>query len=107
MADTNIKSKKLAVLVRDDKYMDQLINLTKTAHLKGVETRIFFTGKGVMLTQDPGFESLVGKARLMVCDVSFRALGLSGDVPGVGFKDFVTQAKNAEMIEECDRYVVF
>ncbi len=30
-----------------------------------------------------------------------------GDVPGVGFKDFATQARNAEMIKECDRYLVF
>jgi len=30
-----------------------------------------------------------------------------GDVPGVGFKDFAMQARNAEMIKECDRYLVF
>lgn len=98
---------KLGILVRDDKYLDQIISLTTAAHNKGVETQIFFTGKGVMLTQDTDFAKLVGKARLSVCDVSFRALGLSGDVPGVGFKDFATQARNAEMVEECNRYVVF
>lgn len=103
----SIEGKKLGILVRDDAYLDQVIKLTQAAHSKGVETRIFFTGQGVMLTQDKEFESLVGKARLSVCDVSFRANGLTGDVPGVGFKDFATQAKNAEMIEECDRYIVF
>ena len=54
----------------------------------------------------PGFEKLVGKAKMSLCDVSFRSLGLKGDVPGLGFKDFATQAKNAELIEKSDRYVV-
>lgn len=101
------ESKTMGILVRDDKYLEQVINLTSAADKKGVKVQIFFTGKSVMLTQDENFAKLVGKARLSVCDVSFRALGLSGEVPGVGFKDFATQARNAEMIEECDRYVVF
>jgi hypothetical protein len=58
----------------------------------------------------PQFKELVGKAKLSVCDVSFRANGLHGredEVPGVGFKDFATQAKNAEMLARSDRYLVF
>jgi hypothetical protein len=43
---------------------------------------------------------------MTLCDVSFRALGLKGDVPGMGFKDFATQAKNADLIEKSDRYLV-
>jgi hypothetical protein len=42
--------------------------------------------------------------------VSFRANGLHGredDVPGVDFKSFATQGRNAEMLAESDRYVVF
>jgi hypothetical protein len=41
--------------------------------------------------------------------VSFRANEFHGredQVPGVGFKDFATQARNAEMAAECDRYLV-
>ena len=83
------------------------MNLTSAAHDKGNEVHIFFTGKGVRLTQEPEFKSLIGKATMSLCDVSFRDLGLSGDVPGLGFKDFATQAKNATIVEECDRYVVF
>ena len=44
---------------------------------------------------------------MSLCDVSFRALGLEGEVPGFGFKDFATQAKNADLIEKSDRHVVF
>jgi hypothetical protein len=59
-----------------------------------------------LLTQHKRFTDLVGLAALKVCEVSFRSNGLSGDVAGVGFKDFVTQAFNAEMVAECDRYIV-
>ena len=98
---------KLGLLVSSDKHLDYVINLTHAAHDKGKEVEIFFTGKGVLLTQSPDFTKLVGKAKMSLCDASFRALGLEGDVPGLGFKDFATQAKNAEIIKNCDRYLVF
>lgn len=98
---------RLGVLVCSDKHLDKVIALTTAAHDKGKKVQIFFTGKAVLLTQKAEFEQLVGKAKLSICDVSFRANGLEGDVPGIGFKDFATQARNAEMIGECDRYVVF
>ncbi|RJP87795.1 MAG: peroxiredoxin [Desulfobacteraceae bacterium] len=98
---------KLGILVGTDKFMNHVIHLTDAAHAKGKDIQIFFTGAGVRLTQNPDFAQLVGKAKLSVCDVSFRGFGLSGEVPGVGFKDFATQARNAEMINSCDRYVVF
>ena len=98
---------KLGILVGTDKFLDHVIHLTDAAYNKGKQIEIFFTGAGVLLTQKSDFARLVGKAKLSVCDVSFRGLGLSGDVPGVGFKDFATQARNAEMINACDRYVVF
>ena len=100
----------LGILVSSDKYMDHVVNLTQAAHTKGKRVSLFFTGKGVLLTMDPRFKTLVGKAKLSVCDVSFRANGLHGresEVPGVGFKDFATQAKNAEMLAQVDRYLVF
>ena len=100
-------AERLGILVGTDRHMEHVINLTRAAHAKGKRIEIFFTGAGVKLTQREDFKQLVGKAKLSVCDVSFRALGLSGDVPGVGFKDFATQARNAEMMNECDRYVVF
>ncbi len=99
--------KTLGILVGTDKFLDWVIAVTDAAFQKGIKVEIFFTGAGVKLTQDAAFVNLVGKAKLSVCDVSFRAYGFSGDVPGVGFKDFATQARNAEMINRCDRYLVF
>ena len=101
---------KLGILVSTDQYLDYIVNLARSAYKKGKYVQIFFTGKGVLLTMRPEFKELVGKARLSVCDLSFRAFGLHGrenEVPGVGFKDFVTQAKNAEMVTTMDRYLVF
>jgi hypothetical protein len=100
-------AQKLGILVSSDKHLDYVINLTHAAHDKGKNVEIFFTGQGVRLTQSPEFQKLVGKAKISLCDNSYRALGFEGDVPGLGFKDFATQAKNAEIIKTSDRYVVF
>jgi len=99
-------TEKLGILVSSDRNLDYVINLTAAANKKGKEVEIFFTGKGVLLTQSPDFKKLIGKAKMTLCDVSFRGLKLEGDVPGLGFKDFATQAKNADLIEKSDRYVV-
>jgi len=99
----------LGILVTSDRHLDYVINLTEAAHKKEKTVQIFFTGDAVKLGLTPDFKKLVGKAKLAICDVSFRALGFLGredEVPGVGFKDFATQARNAEMSAECDRYLV-
>ena len=101
---------KLGILVASERHLDYVINITTAAHRVGKNVQIFFTGKGVLLTQQPEFAKLVGKASLSICDVSFRANGLHGreeSIPGVGFKDFATQARNAEMVDNSDRYLVF
>ena len=67
-------AEKLGILVSSDKHLDYLINLTGAAHKKGKEVEIFFTGKGVLLTQSSDFKHLIGKAKMTLCDVSFRAL---------------------------------
>ena len=102
-------SESLGILVSSDKHLDYVVNLTDVAHKKGKDVNIFFTGSSVKLTLNPDFEKLVGKAKISICDVSFRANGFHGreeEVPGVGFKDFATQARNAEMSAESDRYIV-
>ncbi len=97
----------LGIMVSSDKHLDYVVKLTAAAKAKDIQVKLFFTGRSVLLTQKEDFKHLVGKAQLYVCDVSFRANGLEGkEVPGVGFKEFVTQARNAEMLEECDRYLV-
>ncbi|WP_022665019.1 hypothetical protein [Desulfospira joergensenii] len=102
-------SDSLGILVTSNRHLEYVVNLTEAAYAKGKKIQIFFTGNSVSLGFEPDFKKLVGKARLSVCDVSFRASGFHGredEVPGVGFKDFATQARNAEMAVECDRYLV-
>ena len=99
----------LGILVSSDRHLDYVVKLAEAAHKKGKEVQIFFTGNAVKLGFEPNFAKLVGLARLSICDVSFRANGFHGreeEVPGVGFKDFATQARNAEMAAECTRYLV-
>jgi hypothetical protein len=84
-----------------------VLGLARAAVRAGVSTEIFLTGEGVHLVRDRRFHELVASARVNVCDVSFRTADLEpGDVDGLTDKDFVTQWRNAEMVERCDRYLV-
>ncbi len=98
---------KLGICVADKAHLRHVIGLTRAAKAAGRGVEVFFTGEGVLLTQDPRFSELIGVARVTVCEVSYIANGLRGKpVEGLVDKDFVTQGRNAEMVEECDRYVV-
>ena len=97
----------LGILVSSDKHLDSIIELTCAAREKGKEVEIFFTGKGVLLTQAPDFSKLAGKAKMSLCDVSFKAHGLEGEVPGLEEKDFSSHERNASLVERADRYLVF
>lgn len=96
----------LGVLVATRDSLDHLLGVVAAAEKKGVPVVVFLTGEGVLVTQDPRFGELAGRARLALCEVSFRALGLKGEVPGMGFKDFATQARHAEMLEDCPHYLM-
>jgi len=100
----------LAILVSTDQHLDHVVNLTTAAFAKGKSVSLFFTGKGVRLTMAKRFGELAGKAKVSICDVSFRANGLHGrenEVPGVTIKNFTTQAQNAQMLARAGRHLVF
>jgi hypothetical protein len=99
--------RKLGILVSSERHLDKIINLCEAAKEKGVEVMIFFTHRGTLLAQDPRFSELKGKAKMSFCRVAFESQGLKFPVERIDGKDFGTQAKNVEMIEECDRYLVF
>ena len=101
MADT------LGILVTSDRHFRHVVGVAEAAKKAGKEVTIFFTGEGVLLTGHPDFARLPAIAKVDLCEVSFQANGLEGEVPGLNFKNFATQAKNAEMIEDSDRYLVF
>ena len=106
----------LGICVATKGRMEHVVGLARAARRAGKEVRIFFTGEGVHLTKDPRFPELLDVARsgstqphgqVSVCEVSYMACGLTGkETSGLRDKDFVTQGRNAEMVEECQRYVV-
>ncbi|MFC1821162.1 peroxiredoxin [Thermodesulfobacteriota bacterium] len=100
-------AKSLGLFVSTQKHLDKIIKLCHAAKKKEVEVTIFFSHKATLLTQDPRFGELEGMAKLSLCNVGFESNGLKPPVVGVGEKDYATQARNGEMIEECDRYIVF
>lgn len=99
-------ARSLGLFVTSDKHLDKIIDICKAARKKDIEVKIFFTNYGVLLTQDPRFAELEGLARMSVCNVGFEAHGLEPPVPGIGEKDYATQSRHGEIVEECDRYLV-
>ncbi len=50
---------------------------------------------------------LIGHGRKSLCNVGYEANGLQGKpAPGIAEKDFGTQSRHGEMIDEVDRYIV-
>jgi hypothetical protein len=97
----------LGICVATRSQMPHVVGLAKAAKAAGKSVEIFFTGEGVHLTHDPRFADLLGVAKCTVCEVSYIANGYQGkEVPGLKYKDYVTQARNAEMVEHCARYVL-
>ncbi len=107
----------LGICVATRSRMEHVIGLARAARKAGKEVQVFFTGEGVQLTKDPRFPELLDVARtgsskphgqVTCCEVSYMAQGLTDGkaTSGLRDKDFVTQGKNAEMVEECERYVV-
>lgn len=95
----------ICVATRDS--LPHVVGLAKAAKSAGMQVDIFLTGEGVHLTHQPGFSELLEAARVGVCEVSYIASGYRGKaVPGLGNRDFVTQLRNAELVEKCDRYLI-
>ncbi|UCF82506.1 MAG: hypothetical protein JSV50_15080 [Desulfobacteraceae bacterium] len=100
-------AEKLGICVATRGNMGTVLGLAKAGKAAGKNVEIFLTGEGVHLTQEPQFSKLLETGRVGVCEVSYIANGYKGkEVPGLKYKDFVTQARNAEMVEECDRYLI-
>lgn len=98
---------RLGILVTSDRHWEHVLGVTEAGARAGKKVSVFLTGEGVRLTRFGEFARLTAAAQVDLCEVSFRAQGLTGVVPGLTFKNFATQAKNAEMIEDSDRYLVF
>jgi hypothetical protein len=100
-------AKTLGICVSTKKCFNHVIGIAQAAEKEGVEVEIFFTGEGVHQSQEADFTTLLDYAKVAICEVSYIANGYKGvEIHGLGDKDFVTQARNAEMVDECDRYII-
>lgn len=97
----------LGIFVTSDKHLDKIIEMCKAAGKKEIDVTIFFTHRGTLLTRDPRFPELEGMAHMALCKVGFESHGLKPPVPGIGKRGYASQARHGELIEGCDRYVVF
>jgi hypothetical protein len=107
---------KLGIFVSSDQNWDCLLNVAKAAVAKGKELIIFFTHRATLLCKRPDFGELAkvveGHGKMSLCLVSWNMFNL-GDyddhtVPGIPEKDFATQARHGELVEElkeADRYL--
>lgn len=97
----------LGIFVSSNKNLRHVIEITKAAEAAGKEVILFFSHKGVLLSQEPEFKELMGHGRKSLCNVGYEAQGLKGKpAPGIAEKDFGSQARHGEMIDEVDRYIV-
>ncbi|MBN1831158.1 MAG: hypothetical protein JW896_03520 [Deltaproteobacteria bacterium] len=100
-------AKTLGIFISSDKHLDKIIEICKAAKNKETDVNIFFTHLGTLLTQDPRFKELKDLANMAICNVGFESHGLKQPVEGIRDKDYGTQGRHAELIDECDRYLVF
>lgn len=101
-------TRKLGIFVSSNRHLEKVIELCQAAKKKGdVDVTIFFTHLGTLLTQDPRFGQLKGLAKMSLCNVGFESHNLKPPVVGIDEKDYATQARHGELIEESDRYLVF
>ena len=109
----------LAVAVFTDKHFEHVVELAKAAKKLGKNTKVFMSGEGVKNVKNPRLKELIdaaGAENVFVCEASYRRYvgenmeklkQMESPVEGVPYKNWVTQAKNAEFLKDADRYVVF
>ena len=97
----------LGIFVSSDRHLDKIIKTCKAARKREIKVTIFFTHGGTLLTQDPRFGELEGLADMAICRVGFERNNLKQPVIGIGEKGFGSQARHGELIDICDRYLVF
>jgi hypothetical protein len=100
-------SRSLGIFVSSNQHMDKIISLCRAAKKKDVDVTLFFTHLGVLLAQDPRFVELAEMGSLSFCRVGFESHGLKTPMPGVDERELSSQIRHAELIMDCDRYVVF
>ncbi len=109
----------VAISIFTDRYFDHAVELVKALKKIGSEVKVFMSGDGVKNVKHQRFKELldaVGAENVYVCEASYgryvkenmeKLKESKSPVEGVPYKNWVTQAKNAEFLKDADKYVVF
>ncbi len=109
----------VAISIFTDKYFDYAVELAKALKKIGCDVKVFMSGEGTKNVKNQRFKELLdsaGSENVFVCEASYkRYVGeniemlkeAKSPVEGVPYKNWVTQAKNAEFLKDADKYVVF
>jgi len=98
---------KLGILVNTDKYLDDILGITKSALAKGHEVIIFNMDDGTKLLNNPSFNELCKTpgVKMSFCDHSAKKLNLNTE--GIPSEIVCgSQFDNANMNHEADRVIV-
>ena len=100
-------NKKLGIYATSDQHLEEIISLCRAAKKKQVEVSLFFTHISTRLCKDPRMEELRDLAQVTLCKVGFEDNKLERSDSILDDKAFTSQSQHAEMIYDCDRYLVF
>ncbi len=100
----------IGIVITDDRYMNNAINLLRTASLKGFETECFLTDRGILLLNSANFTDLTDQigCKVSVCEYSIDRLGETKNIEK--FKDKTViggQYQDAELVNRSDKIIVF
>jgi hypothetical protein len=98
----------LGICVTSKDSMEHLKGIVWSAWKAGLHTNVFLTGDGVHLTQDPDFPEVITHShKIGICELSYINFKYDKkDLPQLHDKQFVTQMRNAEIVEQCRRYIL-
>jgi len=98
---------KLSVLVQSGRHLDFVEKLTTAAIEKGKQVKIHLLGDGVAFVNTQGFARLVHRSQITICSESFNNF-FRGNMPPVPKSVKIVQPRQlTEILQWCQRSVVF
>jgi hypothetical protein len=94
----------LAILVTSEQHPEYVRQLARAARQQGKSVKVHFAGTGVLLATSPMLASLVDCAEVTVCRDSAAGKD-DGQMESAGL--LAPASRLAELIDGCDRHVVF
>jgi len=98
---------KLSILVQSDQYFDFVEQLAEAAFEKGTHVKIHVFGNGVRCAALPALSDLAKLAQITICSDSFNKLCAHKDVNLPRSVKLVEPQQISEVVQWCDRSVVF